>query len=511
MTLAPEFWTNLLIAVGLGLGVSLVLWLFRSYEPVRRVRVAALLAAWMGGLYLLLNGLNFESEVVVTQIVSALEVLLVANVVLQLFDLLLWDYVLSARRHIVVPRLIVDVFNFVILAAVALAVLNRVFGVELSAFLVTSTVLSAVIGLALQDTLGNIISGLALQLERPFNVGDWIRVSGEEGQVTQVTWRTVTLKTRDHHSILIPNASAAKEHIINYSRPTRLQRMRTHVGVAYRHPPGLVKETLAKAVAEASGVAADPAPQVLVKDYGDFAVQYDLLYWITDFARVPEIHDAVMTRVWYALRRADMTIPFPVRDVTVRTLTDDYEARAQAQLRREVFAELRPLSVLAPLSDAQIEQLARSASLQRFTAGETLVRQGEAGDSLFVLKSGRVRVDKQLSHGATVSLAHLGPDEFFGEMSLLTGEPRSASVIAETETEVVIVEKTDLAEALASDFGVLEALSKALEERMNRILSREAAMLPDAAPAPRQAALLSRIQRFFGLGTGRLRAAGKSE
>jgi small-conductance mechanosensitive channel len=509
MTLAPDFWTNLLIAAALGLGVSLVLWLFRAYEPVRRVRLAALLAAWTGGLYLLLRGLDFQGEVVVSQIIVALEALLVANVVLQLFDLLLWDYLLSTRRHIIVPRLIVDVFNFVVLAAVALAVLNRVFGVDLNAFLVTSTVLSAVIGLALQDTLGNVISGLALQLERPFNVNDWVRLSGHEGQVTQVSWRTITLRTRDNHSILIPNTSAAKEYVLNYSRPTPLQRMHASVGVAYRHPPGLVKTVLEQAVAEAEGVVSQPAPRALVKEYGEFAVQYDILYWITDFARAPQIHDAVMTRLWYALRRAEMTIPFPVRDVTVRTITDDDERRALERLRREVFAELRPLSVLAPLSDGQIEQLARTATLQRYTAGEALVRQGEAGDSLFVLKSGRVRVDKRLEAGGLVTLAQLGPDDFFGEMSLLTGEPRSASVTAEVETEVVIVEKGDLAEALASDFSVLEALSRALEARMSRIVSREASLLTETT-APRQAALLSRIQRFFGLGTGRLKppAAG---
>ncbi len=506
MTLTPEFWPNLLLAIGVGLGTALILWLLRGVEAVRRVRVSALLTAMLGGLYFVLQGLRLPADAMLVQIDIALVILLGANTLLQLFDLFLWEYLLGTRRHIAVPRLVVDIFNFVVLIAVALIVLNRIFQVDLSALLVTSTVLSAVIGLAVQDTLGNVVAGIALQMEGPFNVGDWVKLSGEEGQITEVNWRTITLRTRDNHSILLPNANIAKEYIVNYSRPTSLQRMHARVGVAYGHPPGQVKEVLARAAAEAQGVAADPAPQVLVNDYGDFAVHYDIRYWITDFSRAQDIHDAVMTRVWYALRRADITIPFPIRDVTVRTLTDDHVARAQAQLRREVFAELRPLSVLAPLSDAQIEQLAQTATLQRYTLGEPLVRQGQAGDSLFVIKAGRVRVDKRTEAGEVITLARLGADEFFGEMSLLTGEPRSASVIAETETEVVIVDKPHLAQALASDFSVLESLSKALEQRMQHITAREAVLLPEAAPAAAQTGLLlNRIRRFFGLGTGKLR------
>ncbi|MEK7325930.1 MAG: mechanosensitive ion channel family protein, partial [Chloroflexota bacterium] len=360
----------------------------------------------------------------------------------------------------------------------------------------------AVIGLALQDMLGNVVAGLALQLDQPFTVSDWVYVSEQEGQVVQMNWRTLTIRTRDNHNVIIPNANVAKQEIINYSRPTPLQRLHATVGIAYRHPPVLVKEALSRAASGAGGVAADPAPEILVKDFGEFAIHYDVRYWITDYARAQQIQDAVLTRIWYELRRAGLTIPFPARDVTVHMRGDDHDTRAQEQLRREIFAELRPLAVFAPLSDAQIEMLVRGAGLQRYTAGETLVRQGDAGDSLFVIKSGQVRVDVRSESGQVTTVATLDSGDFFGETSLLTGEPRTASVIALAETEVVVVDKADFAEALAADTGILEGLSMALESRMRNLAEQVAAAGADTASArqpPQRAALLTRIRGFFGV------------
>jgi small-conductance mechanosensitive channel len=497
--------TNIALAVGLGLGVALVLWLLRGLAAVRRVRASALLAALMAGLYLVVRGSGAPGEATLLQFILAAALMLGANAALQLLDLVLWDYVLGRRRHMAVPRLLVDLFNFAGLAAAALAILSGVFHVPLNSLLVTSTVVSAVIGLALQDMLGNIVAGLALQLERPFAVGDWVQVSGQEGQVVQMNWRTLTLRTRENHNVFLPNASAAKQDIVNYSRPTPLQMLHADVGLAYRHAPGVVKAAITRAVAGVEGVRAEPAPEVLVNAYGDFAVHYDVRYWITDYARAPQIRDAVLARIWYELRRAGLTIPFPVREVFMHTVPEDHEVRAQEQLRREMFADLRPLSVFAPLSDAQIEQVVRGAALQRYTTGEALVRQGEVGDSLFVIKSGAVRVDVESEGGQITTVARLGPDEFFGEMSLLTGEPRSASVIAQIETEVIVVDKADIAPVLTSDTGLLEAISLALEARVRNRAEQVALgtgpLSPDRQPPPR-AALLRRIRGFFGIKPG---------
>jgi small-conductance mechanosensitive channel len=503
MPLTPAFWSNLILAIGLGLAVALLLWLFRRAKLIQRVRVSALLTALALGAYLVLTSLNFfSSESLTLRIVFSLSVLLAANTLLQIFDWVAWDYVMGVRRHIAVPRLLIDLFNLVVLLGVAFVLLRFVFGVvDLSGLLFTSTVLSAVIGLALQDTLGNIITGLALQLERPFTVGDWVKVNDLEGEIIQMSWRTVTLRTRDDNNIFLPNGNVAKDYIVNYSRPTPLQRMHALVGVAYAHPPALVKPVLAEAMRGAPGVSAEPPPQVVIKEYGDFAVQYDLLYWITDFANALTIHDEVMTRVWYALRRAHFAIPFPARDVTVRMLSDDHEDRAQAQQQRAVFATLRPLSIFAPLNDAQVEQLAGTVTRQRYTTGEYLVRQGEAGDSLFVIAAGQVRIERLLEDGQVIHLDTLNHDEFFGEMSLLTGEPRSASVIAQTDTEVMVVSKAGLSPVIGADGRIAEAFSLALMKRTRRVEEAVAKTGPlNKKPDGQAGDILARIRRFFGVG-----------
>jgi CRP-like cAMP-binding protein len=326
-------------------------------------------------------------------------------------------------------------------------------------------------------------------------------VSGQEGTVVQMNWRTLTLHTRDNHNLIVPNSHIAKQEIVNYSRPTPLQKIHVAIGVAYRHSPGLVKETITGAVAAIDSVARTPPPEVLIKSFGESALIYDVRFWITDYEHLPQISDAVLARIWYSLKRAGLEIPYPATDVYLHSLSEDHEARAQERLRREVFAELRSLAVFKPLNEAQVEQLAQSARLQRFGPGEVLVRQGDQGDSLYTIKSGRVRVEARAANGSTNVLASLSVGDFFGEMSLLTGEPRSASVIAEGETEVVVVAKSDFATVLQADMSIVEALSTALEERMRNAQSATATD-PALNPIPalsQRPALISRIRGFFGI------------
>ena len=488
-------------AVGLGLLTGFGLWVLRGFAPVRRVGASVWLAVVMIGLYLILRDFNFIGADIAKRVIVAAGILLTANAALQLFDMVLWDYVVSQRRRRVVPRLLIDVFNFIVLALVALAVLNSMFGVDLSAFVITSTVLSAVVGLALQDMLSNVVAGLAIQLERPFAVGDWVLVNGQEGTVVQMNWRTLTLHTRDNHNLIIPNSNIGRQEIVNYSRPTSLQMIHANLGLAYRHPPGLVKETITRAVAATDSVEQTPPPEVLIKSFGESAIEYDVRFWITDYEHLPQITDAVLARIWYSLKRDGLEIPYPTRDVFMHTLPEDHETRAQEKLRRDVLAELRSLAVFKPLSDLQVEQLAQSARLHRFAAGEVLVQQGDQGDSLYTIKSGRVRVAARAANGQVNILASLGCGDFFGEMSLLTGEPRSASVIAEIETEVVVVAKADFAAVLQADISIVESLSVALEERMRNasvVTATEAD--PDASPGLTQRpALIHRIRGFFGI------------
>ena len=477
--------------------VAAVLRFARASRLLAHVRFA-LAALGILAAFLVVEGrLSHPGKETVWKAALSALILLGVYVFMQVTDHVVWERVLRPR-HIAVPRLLFDVVNAVVLVGVGLAILKTLYDFNLTGLLVTSTVLSAILGLSLQDVLSSVMAGIALQIGSPVTPKDWIRVGDKEGEVVQMNWRTITLRSRDGHHVVLPNARVAREDILNFSRPGPATMLHATVGVAYAHPPGDVKAVLASAIAGAEGVAAVPPPEVLVSRFADSAVEYDLRFWTRDFASVPAVRDAALSRAWYALRRAGFAIPFPQREVALRQVQETRKEERAEKRRAECFEALRDVETFRPLSDDQVRDLARHARLERYTAGETLVRQGDGGGSLFVVVDGEVRV-RRSDGGVARELARLGPGSFFGEMSLLTGEPRSASVLALDEVEVVVVEKAAFSTLLRDDNHLARALSEALEAR-SREQARVAA--PSAGTGVQQAVtdgLLDRIQRFFGL------------
>ncbi len=497
------FYERLLLAPLFAIVAAALVALLRRFGSLRRLRMWSMLAGFCAGLYLAVNGSNLPYEPILLQALSAAMAFATAAAVLRLIDLILWDWFLGRRRHVPVPRLAVDLFKLVALVGVVIAVLKYVYGMELSGLLVTSTVVSAVIGLAIQDLLANVAAGLGVQIERPFAVGDWLLIGSHEGVVTQFNWRTLTLLTRDRHQVLVPNSTVAKTEVANFSRPSTLQRAHAYVGVAYRHPPGVVKAALARAAQSCPEVVADPPVEVLVKGFLASAIEYDVRFWINDYGRLLQITDDVYSRCWYELKRCHLEIPFSQMDVSVRTASDEQEILKAERQRSLLFSVLRSLPLFAPLGDEQIRTLVQGAEMRAFMAGETLVQQGERGESLFVIRSGSVRIDRTLDSGPATTVARLGPGEFFGEMSLLTGEPRSASIVAEEETEVIVVDKAAFAPVLTADTGILTGLSEALEARARqtaqRIAEESSLVRGEQKVAQQRSAMLRSIHRFFGL------------
>jgi CRP-like cAMP-binding protein len=377
-------------------------------------------------------------------------------------------------------------------------------GLEPTALIATSTVLSAVIGLAMQDVLANIFAGVALQIGKPFRVGDWVTVYNQTGTVVSTSWRATRIKTRDNHLIEIPNANIAKTEIYNYSVPTPLQRRDVEVGVVYGQPPNKVKRVLREAALAAQGVLTKPEPDVLLTEYGDFAITYRLRYWLKDFADAPQTEDRIMTNIWYHFKRSGLEIPFPIRDVTLRQVDEATDARAEEARLGRIQAYLDEVDLLAELSAAERKKLAVAASERRYAAGERLARQGEAGAEFFLVVSGEVRVTARQEDGRAINLGTYSSGYFFGEMSLLTGEPRHATVTALADTEALVLDKDEFQEFLAARPKVAGKLSRAIEKRRAAI-ERELAELGDAEAAAAvheeysSEKVLKKIKKFFDL------------
>jgi len=332
-----------------------------------------------------------------------------------------------------------DLLMILLWFAVLMVVLYTDFGVSPVSILTTTTVAAAVLGFALQETLGNIFSGLSLSIGHPFEPGDWIRSGTHVGQVKGIAWRATTIMTRANERLEIPNSVIAKDVLFNYA--TGGVREEITIGLSYGVPPNHVREVVLTLLRDVPQVMRAPAPEVLAWDYADFSIQYRIRYWIADYGVQEYVRDRVASSLWYALKRHSIEIPFPTRTVHVRDARRDEDERADAQFEHELMADLRQVDWLRGLNDEELRMLVPSVQVRQFGSGEMLIREGEQGDSLFIFRSGTAELFGRTADGQNRHLANYERGDFTGEMALMTGEPRTASVRATTDVEVIEMDR----------------------------------------------------------------------
>jgi small-conductance mechanosensitive channel/CRP-like cAMP-binding protein len=364
-------------------------------------------------------------------------------------------------------------------------------GVMGEKFLTTSAVGAVVIGFALQDTLGNTFAGLAIQVEKPFRAGHWIKVAGFEGIVTEITWRATRLRTKSGDNVILPNSLLSKEAIVNYSEPALPTRQSVEVGASYDAPPNRVKAVILDAIRDARLVLATPPPEVVVADFGSSAIVYRVKFWIADFAVDDPARDQVRTCVYYAFRRAGIEIPYPIQVEYRGTKPASPAATA------EVVADaLAGTALFGPLLPGDRESLAAVAVPRVYGSGQTIVREGDEGDSMFVVMRGKVRVTVG---EAGREVAAIGPAGYFGEMSLLTGDPRTATVAATEDCLLLEIGADDFRRLALAHPSVVEHISSAVAERRLGLERSRAVVAEEGAPADAPRSFLARVQQWLGL------------
>jgi small-conductance mechanosensitive channel/CRP-like cAMP-binding protein len=406
------------------------------------------------------------------------------------------DFYLRQREGAIVSAIIRDVASVIAYFVVIVAVLRTTLNINLPSLVATSAVLTVIVGLALQDVLGNLFSGLVLELEAPFAHGDWVRIGSFEGTIEETGWRTTKIRTRVNELVTLPNAMLAKEAVVNYSRPDPRQGETLHFEAAYEAPPNLVKDVVAEVLRDDPDVVRSPLSEVWLDHFGESGVGYAIRYWITNFAARERIRDRIQSNIWYALRRANVRIPFPARDIFVHRGAH----AARAVDHADLMATLRQVPLLAPLDDAALGRLAARVRRLTFGQGEVVVREGDQGDSFYVIERGAAEVT--LRGRAERTLDDLGAGSFFGEMSLLAGEPRTATVSAATDLDVLVVDREAFRDIISADPALLGPLSEiaarrqAATEEQQRLLEARRAEVPDGQQAQR---LRERIRAFFRL------------
>jgi small-conductance mechanosensitive channel/CRP-like cAMP-binding protein len=377
--------------------------------------------------------------------------------------------------------------DFIVIALLVL-VATLVFHDKL---LTTSAVSAVVIGFALQDTLGNAFAGLAIQSERPFNIGHWIKVGDFEGRVAEVTWRATKLRTKAGNFVVLPNNIVSKEAITNYSEPSTQCRVEVEVGASYLSSPNMVKSVIGEALANSARALKTPAPDVVLASFDSSAINYRVRFWIEDYERDEAARDEVRSAIYYAFARHGIEIPWPIQ-VQYEKAWDEQDPAAQAHDRGRL---LGGVDLFAGLNDEARHEIARSVRSRTFGNGESIVRQGEPGESMFIVGSGRAVVVLEPDRREVATIETGG---YFGEMSLLTGEPRTATVIARGDT-VVLEIGADLFRHLAgtSPQAIEQVAVAAAARRIE--LDKVRATGAGSAVADAPATLLSRMRRFLRL------------
>lgn len=412
--------------------------------------------------------------------------------------------ILAARLARPLPKIIRDIVQGLVYVAGAAVVLRSV-GVDPGSLLTTSALLTAVIGLSLQETLGNLFAGLAIQAQRPFEMGDWINVDTDPrlvGRVIEINWRATTVLTTDQVELIIPNSVLAKSTIHNFTKPTPYSRREIFVQAPYEIPPQRALEALATSTEDVDGICSSPAPTAQLRLFADSGIEYRLTYFIDDFAQRDHIDSEVRQRIWYAFQRSGISIPFPIRTVHVHTVTDQARTEAVKLDVAKRKASLLRVDFLRLLPEESLDRLASLSRTLPFMPGEAVIRQGEPGSELYIVQRGDVAVCVERDDTASIAeLARLGPGEFFGEMSLMTGEKRTATVRAFSECELVEVGKDAFHEVIASDPKLVEPMTRILAERQLAIeenLTARARRSKTEEEATKKA-LLDKIRRFFQL------------
>jgi small-conductance mechanosensitive channel len=324
-----------------------------------------------------------------------------------------------------VPNLLRDLIRLLLVAAAAALVYSLVWDRELTGAVAALGVTSIVVGLALQEPLGNLFSGLMLLMERPFEVGDTIEVGTVGGVVKEINWRSAHLKSNRGVMQIVPNSTLNKEIISNFSRPRPIRLEEIEVAFSYDDPPNAVRKALLE-VADTPGVLQDPPPIAATLAYGDSAVTYRLIYRTTEEDRWP-VRNEVVTRIWYAARRHGLTMPYPIVSNLHYQQTESF-----GKSRPSALDQLTTVPGFPPLPADVVEEL-RTLTFGR---GEMIFKEGDELRGVHLLLSGAVSL--QVVHaGEPREIAAVASGQSFGEAGMYGVQVADLRAVALEDSEVL--------------------------------------------------------------------------
>ncbi|MFT3926879.1 MAG: mechanosensitive ion channel family protein [Myxococcales bacterium] len=401
------------------------------------------------------------------------------------------------------PRIVPDVVT-TLAAMVSLVRASHQLGFEVTGVIATSAVLTAVVGLSLQDTLGNVLGGLALQLDSSVQVGDWVRLPDVAGRVTQIRWRYTAIETNNWETVIVPNSTLMRGQVVIMGRregkPVQWRRW-VHFQVDFRTAPGDVIDVVERALRAQPipNVASDPRPNCIATDFAESQTKYAVRYWLTELSADDPTDSVVRNYIFHALARARIPLSIPAQTVFV---TEDDQARHEYKRATEHERRMEALATIdlfASLNADERTELALSLERAPFPRGATITQEGAVAHHLYMILSGDISVRAGgLEENREVGRLKAG--DIFGEMALLTGERRSASLIALTDVNCYRLDAKVFRALLEKRPDLAERVAQVLADRQTGLTSaRERSKQQAALRAENERAILSKIKAFFDL------------
>jgi small-conductance mechanosensitive channel len=414
--------------------------------------------------------------------------------IVRFIDFLIFGTAFRTTNQYELSSLLRNVFSIIIYIVAFFIIFNSQYPrVDLAALFTTSTILGIVIGLALQDTLGNLFAGLAIQADQPFQIGDVISISNRgTGVVEGVSWRGVKIRTFQNKLLIMSNSVLGKETIEVAPRDNLNARL-VFFNTLFTNSPAKTIQVVREAVRHVENVSSKIRPIVRIRNLAENGIDWEIKYWLEDYTKYNETDALIRQRLWYVFRRENLEFAYPTRTVFLEDKTKQPEF---VETVDTIFETLSSVPLFAPLSDEETKKLAQACFVRVFAPGEAIVRKGNEGNSMFVINRGQVKV-QIIEDGYPKTINKLSENDFFGEMSLLTGQPRSATVIAEEETEVLQIKKKALKPIFETNPDLVQAICDIIEERREvlKTFDKQISELPDHEDK----GVLNSIKKFFGL------------
>lgn len=438
-------------------------------------------------------------------ILHAALILLIGAALIRLLGLFIFRILLDALK-IHPPSILEEIL--VVIAYFVWAMLQlHAAGVPLGEIITTSAIATAVLAFAMQDTLGNILGGLALQWDHSLKIGDWVEVGDVEGKIVDIKWRAISLETRNWETVVIPNGLMMKNQFkVLGERTGESVKWRRWIwfNVNYSVAPDRVIPLAESAVllAEIPGIALQPTPNCLLMDIDHSTARYALRYWLTDLAKDDPTDSQVRQHIYAALNRQDIRLAMPRQHFYVTNRDESYlEHKREARFAQRLEA-LGHIDLFSTLNQSEQQQLARSLEHRPYAEGDFIFRQGELDHFLYIIHSGRADVFISDDEGGDAYAFSLEEGEIFGEIGLLTGEPRGATVKASSPLECYALGKEDISDLLANRPEIVDEMSQVMVSRQSALQKARAEMVHTGEKQTAQHGvheLAARVRHFLGI------------